>query len=362
MSSSESRLANYSKECFNRKLEYDFSKYAKIGKCVVIQHSRSIQERREPELLRNVEQKLANFFQTRQSVSAVGDGPKDSIKRSESVSNKRSSESKTKEQTFEEEGNRNVVGVLNMFADLGFEVALYKNLTEHETLLAVNEVAEANYTNYACFVLMVVGGCEQCGFTRDSFQLHRDVINKFNKDSCQSLDGKPKLFFVQIVNYLSGCQHLLYSISIVPIRLAKNKSKTLFLKFSQSQGGVTKPHSVSDQVGKCEAIGSLKLKSAEKKSLIYLGNITPCSKDTVAEHLRNFDIEFHNIFPAKRLQKNNAEKANDNNEECSSFRNCIPEIEKDKTFNAEIQPLDVNVREWLFYTNQAPKTPSAVNG
>ncbi|ESN93623.1 hypothetical protein HELRODRAFT_180714 [Helobdella robusta] len=150
---------------------------------------------------------------------------------------------------------------------------------------------------------------------------------------------------------------------VVPNKV--NKRKQDDANINNVNKRILKPTSlpIKKTVGKlCDTTGSLKLKGAEKKSVIYLGNITPCSKDTVAEHLRNFDIKFHNIFPAKQPQKNNAEKTNDNDEEYSSFRICIPEIEKDKIFNADIWPLHANVREWLFYTNLAPKTPSVDNG
>ncbi|ESN92712.1 hypothetical protein HELRODRAFT_96017 [Helobdella robusta] len=87
----------------------------------------------------------------------------------------------------------------NAFRRLGFEVTLYNDLSWYEMRNAIQEAAGDDYGNYACLVVVILShGREGKVYATDgTLQIDSEVVDKFKGENCQSLAGKPKLFFIQ---------------------------------------------------------------------------------------------------------------------------------------------------------------------
>ena len=137
--------------------------------------------------------------------------------------------------------------------------------------------------------------------------------------------------------------------------LSRNKLKKLRQEENFSnieKSNLQLPPNITQTVGKLtgSALGTSKLKGIEKKAVVNLRKIGPCTKEVIEEHLNFFKVKFISVRPnfakKEKLSASEIEK-----EESKSFRICIPESEKTKIFNPEIWPQHAVIRDWIFNTD-----------
>ena len=94
--------------------------------------------------------------------------------------------------------------LVRTFAYLGFEASRYDNLTTSQTLALLRETALADHSEYDCLTIVVLShgdqgpGGETVFYTYDkTLRITDDLVSRFLGSRCESLRGKPKLFFVQ---------------------------------------------------------------------------------------------------------------------------------------------------------------------
>ena len=130
-------------------------------------------------------------------------------------------------------------------------------------------------------------------------------------------------------------------------------------------------------IGKMEQKDTLIKASKEfiKKKVCYLGNISPCSVDTIKEHLSKINVNFITCYPVFKKTKSSGNsntnlEPNDENvktdsmdkarnkdeafsptDMSSSFRLCITSEATTNMFNPDNWPRYVVVREWTFKQN-----------
>lgn len=85
-----------------------------------------------------------------------------------------------------------------VFRDLDFKVESHKDSTKKELLKKVDHYAYAtDHSEYNCFACAVLthGGKDDILYAKDGEYHIRNIMDPFRH--CRSLDGKPKLFFIQ---------------------------------------------------------------------------------------------------------------------------------------------------------------------
>ena len=84
------------------------------------------------------------------------------------------------------------------FKKLKFDVKREINLTALQMFDRINEYSRMNHDQYDCFVLCISTHGEENGiFGTDRVTLPiKDIVSPFAGPKCQSLSGKPKLFFI----------------------------------------------------------------------------------------------------------------------------------------------------------------------
>lgn len=89
-------------------------------------------------------------------------------------------------------------GLFNLFRSMSFEVKVYKDLTAKEIRYQLDYYAKMDHTENDCFVCCILthGEHGQLWGTDTKFPVEM-LFNGFLGDSCTTLVGKPKLFFVQ---------------------------------------------------------------------------------------------------------------------------------------------------------------------
>uniref|UniRef100_A0A2D4HGW4 Caspase-7 n=1 Tax=Micrurus lemniscatus lemniscatus TaxID=129467 RepID=A0A2D4HGW4_MICLE len=84
------------------------------------------------------------------------------------------------------------------FRDIGFEVSIYNDLSCKKMREILGEVANEDHSDAACFSCILLShGDEGRIYGTDAFMAIKDLTTLFRGDKCQSLIGKPKLFFIQ---------------------------------------------------------------------------------------------------------------------------------------------------------------------
>ncbi|XP_018056185.1 PREDICTED: caspase-1-like [Atta colombica] len=82
--------------------------------------------------------------------------------------------------------------------DLGFEVNDYHNLTQKDIVKQLERVAEMDHSEHDCLVIAVLSHGELgLLYAHDGAYKADSLWHYFTADKCQSLAGKPKLFFIQ---------------------------------------------------------------------------------------------------------------------------------------------------------------------
>ncbi|XP_076458162.1 uncharacterized protein LOC143291906 [Babylonia areolata] len=85
------------------------------------------------------------------------------------------------------------------FEELLFEVRLHENLTDKQMVKTLSQVGEEDHSEYDCFVCCLLTYGEPglvLGVNGSSVKI-RSLTNAVKTKNCASLEGKPKLFFVQ---------------------------------------------------------------------------------------------------------------------------------------------------------------------
>ncbi|XP_032081710.1 caspase-7 isoform X2 [Thamnophis elegans] len=84
------------------------------------------------------------------------------------------------------------------FRDIGFEVLIHNDLSCNKMREVLGEVANEDHSEAACFSCILLShGDEGLIYGTDAFMAIKDLTTLFRGDRCQSLIGKPKLFFIQ---------------------------------------------------------------------------------------------------------------------------------------------------------------------
>ncbi|XP_061491931.1 caspase-7 isoform X2 [Rhineura floridana] len=86
----------------------------------------------------------------------------------------------------------------NCFRKIGFDVSVHNDLTCETTETILREVALENHSDAACFACILLShGEEGLIYGTDGGMQIKDLTSLFRGDKCQSLIGKPKMFFIQ---------------------------------------------------------------------------------------------------------------------------------------------------------------------
>jgi caspase 7 len=81
---------------------------------------------------------------------------------------------------------------------LEFDLRLYENLTANEIREEIQKIANEDHTNSDCFLCVVMShGINDKIMASDSVEISLKEIMQPIKESCESLENKPKLFFFQ---------------------------------------------------------------------------------------------------------------------------------------------------------------------
>ena len=89
--------------------------------------------------------------------------------------------------------------VQERFQALGFKVTTKENLTKSELMYELDTMAVKDHSGYDCFVLWLMShGDKDLVYGTDGGVVFLDTVRDlFSNSSCPSLDGKPKVFFIQ---------------------------------------------------------------------------------------------------------------------------------------------------------------------
>ncbi|XP_065084024.1 caspase-like [Ochlerotatus camptorhynchus] len=88
--------------------------------------------------------------------------------------------------------------ICNVLYGLDFEVRVFDDLSENEVLETLKKVSREDHTDNDCLVVVVMSHGEQgMLYARDNKYTVDSLWKNFIGKSCESLIGKPKLFFIQ---------------------------------------------------------------------------------------------------------------------------------------------------------------------
>ena len=124
-----------------------------------------------------------------------------------------------------------------LFRDLGFEVMVKQNLSGPAIREAAEEVAAKDHSQYSAFVFCILShGAKNDGIVGvggPSISVW-ELMHLFYADSCQSLQGKPKLFFIEKCRGQGGspCSSLEIPRSVCP------QEADFLLAFATAPGGL----------------------------------------------------------------------------------------------------------------------------
>ena len=102
---------------------------------------------------------------------------------------------KLKERVWSEQDVKNLKTTLEY---LEFDLRFYENLTATEIRDQIQKIADEDHTNSDCFLCVVMShGIDDKIMASDSEEISMKEIMQPIKESCASLENKPKLFFFQ---------------------------------------------------------------------------------------------------------------------------------------------------------------------
>ncbi|XP_030842855.1 caspase-7 [Strongylocentrotus purpuratus] len=87
----------------------------------------------------------------------------------------------------------------NVFKQLGFNVVVHKDLKGRDIQQMIEQLRKHNHTQFDCFIFAVLShGIEGAVYGVDEYLVKiEDIVSQFGSDRCPTLNGKPKLFFLQ---------------------------------------------------------------------------------------------------------------------------------------------------------------------
>ncbi|ESO82533.1 hypothetical protein LOTGIDRAFT_134425 [Lottia gigantea] len=94
---------------------------------------------------------------------------------------------------------KDVISLEKLFTQLHFLVDVRNNKTAQEIVDIVQEYTDMDHTNYDCFVMVILShGSHGNVYGVDGKEVDiSKIVFSFDSIYCQSLHGKPKLFFIQ---------------------------------------------------------------------------------------------------------------------------------------------------------------------
>ena len=99
--------------------------------------------------------------------------------------------------------------LVNVFWWLRFEIKEYRDVNKSEFLRIINEVRELDHTAYDAFVCCIMSH-GYLGHIRtadgQSVPILEDIAHAFYPDNCPTLTGKPKIFFIQSCQIVTGSE------------------------------------------------------------------------------------------------------------------------------------------------------------
>jgi hypothetical protein len=104
------------------------------------------------------------------------------------------------EKLVEREGSEvDAHGLIQLFTGLDFETEMLVDLTKADLLSKLKKISKYDFSMYDCFVLCIMShGKKNFFYAHDGGKIEVSSICKmFNNANCETLCGKPKLFFIQ---------------------------------------------------------------------------------------------------------------------------------------------------------------------
>ncbi|XP_044178405.1 uncharacterized protein LOC122960334 isoform X2 [Acropora millepora] len=94
---------------------------------------------------------------------------------------------------------KDTISLQRLFEALNFKVRVNRNVTEKQLLKIIEDVSKEGHSNYHCFVLCLMShGKEGQFYCADGKTVClKEIYNFFSNRNCETLKGKPKLFFIQ---------------------------------------------------------------------------------------------------------------------------------------------------------------------
>lgn len=90
-------------------------------------------------------------------------------------------------------------------------------------------------------------------------------------------------------------------------------------------------------------------KVIENKATYYVGNVGPCNKDIIENHLKANDISYNHCFPVFRKKASeNSSTAENLTKDSTAFKIILPLSQLPKLINPDIWPMYTFLREWDF--------------
>lgn len=94
---------------------------------------------------------------------------------------------------------KDTISLQRLFEALDFKVRVNRNVTEKQLLKVLDDVSKDDHSDYHCFVLCLMShGKEGQFYCADGKTVClKEISNFFSNRNCETLKGKPKLFFIQ---------------------------------------------------------------------------------------------------------------------------------------------------------------------
>ena len=107
--------------------------------------------------------------------------------------------SRSKRMDDRQGSEHDVSTVKKLFEELGFEVTTKENLTKSVLMKELVAMACKDHSRYNCFVLWLMShGDKDLVYGSEGEEILLETVRDlFSNRSCSSLDGKPKVFFIQ---------------------------------------------------------------------------------------------------------------------------------------------------------------------
>ncbi|KAK7922377.1 hypothetical protein WMY93_009279 [Mugilogobius chulae] len=96
--------------------------------------------------------------------------------------------------------DKDEAAVKKTFEDLGYKVTVHKDLTRKQMKKELEKVSQEDHSENTSFVCVILSHGDEDGiYGTDNYEpiKMRGLLKYFTKDKCGTLDGKPKIFFLE---------------------------------------------------------------------------------------------------------------------------------------------------------------------